>query len=244
MNNFERYEYESAVDGFNDWALIKKPAPKQKNWLVFIHGHGSKGDQLITRQDIKEKLLPSFLQSGFGILCPNLRGNAWMCPEAVHDLHQLISHVRKSYSAEKFIFYSGSMGGTSNLIYTVFHPEDVNVLVALGAVSELPSYIKWCRENAAETKVLSEIADAICSFYKNDSALYKAHSPLYNIEKYTMPIFLAHGELDKLMPVTQMRLFAEKLKGKKDLVFHEIPVGNHDSPLWLGEAFEWTCRMI
>lgn len=35
MNSFERYEYESTIDGFNDWALIRKPEGQQTTPCFF-----------------------------------------------------------------------------------------------------------------------------------------------------------------------------------------------------------------
>jgi pimeloyl-ACP methyl ester carboxylesterase len=227
-----RLDYRSSADGCEDWALIHPPK-NSDTWLVCIHGHGSHGDQLYTREDIRENWLPIFLQNGFGILTPNLRNNAWMNPQAVTDIHDLLEYLRREYGAKRFIFASGSMGGTSNLIYAGLHPEDVSAVIALGAASDLASYVDWCRSK--NTGIIKEIADAIEIAYNNQSQassdIYKKHSVLQNAAKLTMPIYLSHGNADEIIPVEQSRALAKKLSANNNFIYEEIPNGNHDSPL-------------
>src|SRR5437660_89948 len=78
---------------------------------------------------------------------PNLRGNAWLCPEAVADLHSLLHVLRNDFAAQRFYFVSGSMGGTGNLIYATLHPEDVALVVAQCPVTDLIEYHRWCAEH-------------------------------------------------------------------------------------------------
>jgi pimeloyl-ACP methyl ester carboxylesterase len=236
-----RLDYRSQIDGFEDWALIR-PCQKADTWIVCIHGHGSHGDQLYTRSDIRDNWLPTFTKNNYGILTPNLRDNAWMAPQASADLHDLLDYLRTTYAARRFIFASGSMGGTSNLIYAALHPEDVAAVVALGAASDLASYVDWCRSK--NTGIVKEIADAIESAYggpsKNVPAVYKKHSALQNAAKLTMPIFLVHGGADEIIDVEQSRSLTAKMSARKNCCYKEIPNGNHDSPLWLmAEALTW-----
>jgi len=230
-----RMDYVSSIDGFMDWALVHPSSQDNDTWIVMIHGHGSHGDQLYTRADIKDNWLPIFLQHNFGILSPNLRDNAWMGPKAADDLHDLIAFVRAKYNAKHLIFASGSMGGTSNLIYASLHPEDVSAVVALGAASDLTRYFEWCR--TINNGVIKEIADAIESAYsgspKKRPEIYKKHSALENSAKLTMPIYLSHGGNDQTIPVDESRRLADKLSFNAAFFYHEIPGGNHDSPLWL-----------
>lgn len=227
-----RLDYQSAADGCEDWALIHPPK-NSDTWIVCIHGHGSYGDQLYTREDIRNCWLPAFLQNDFGILTPNLRNNAWMSPPAATDIHDLLENLRRSYGAKRFIFASGSMGGTSNLIYAGLHPEEVSAAIALGAASDLTSYLDWCRSK--NTGIFKEIADAIETAYADQpqtpSTLYKKHSALQNAAKLTMPIYLSHGGDDKTIPVEQSRALAQKLSPNRNFIYEEIPNGNHDSPL-------------
>ena len=72
-----------------------------------------------------------------------------MSPAAASDLHALLRFVRSEYGARAFLFFSGSMGGTSNLIYSVLHPADVQAAGALCPAVDLASYYAWCRARDA-----------------------------------------------------------------------------------------------
>lgn len=228
----KRLEYDSGVDGVRDWGLLL-PGRRRALWIVVLHGHGARGDQLYTRKDIRETWLPEFLNTGAGILTLNLRGNAWMSPAAAADLHDVLNYVRAEQGMQKAVFCSGSMGGTSNLIYGVLHPDDVAGIVARGAASDLASYCKWCRTQTRA--ILKEIADAICAAYgaapEQAPDMFARHSALVNAARLRMSVYLAHGGADATIPVAQSRALAEKLSGKADFRYHEIPGGNHDAPL-------------
>ena len=170
-----------------------------------------------------------------GILTPNLRNNAWMSPAAIHDTSELLQYLRDEYTAERFIFASGSMGGTSNLIYAIHHPQNVSAIVALGAATDMTMYYQWCRQQGEGT--CKEIADAIKDSYGGEPSdvpdIYAANSALEHCSNLTMPVFLAHGQSDQLMPIQHSRMLAEKMKDAESFAFREIPHGDHDSPLQL-----------
>ncbi|MHC4873967.1 MAG: hypothetical protein ACYTFY_19125, partial [Planctomycetota bacterium] len=48
--NTLRLDYKSKIDGAADWAFVEPS--ESKTWMICLHGHGSHGDQLYTRQDI------------------------------------------------------------------------------------------------------------------------------------------------------------------------------------------------
>jgi len=242
-----RYDYESDLDNHADWVVLCPPAEGQSVWLVMIHGHGSHGDQLYTRPDLQQVWLPHFRKLGFGILTPNLRGNAWMGPAAAHDLHDLLAFMRGECGARQFLFVSGSMGGTSNLIYAVLHPQEVAGVVALCPATDLTSYYAWCRER--NTGVIKEIADAIEHSYGGPPAAqaktYEAHSALKNAQLLTMPLYVAHGAADATIPVSQSRRLATAMADRKDFTYIEMPEGHHDSPLPLApEGVDWAWRHL
>lgn len=240
--SLQRVDY-IGCDNLADWALLRTPQAGN-DWLVCIHGHGSNGDQLYVREDVRDLWLPEFIKLGFGILTPNLRGNAWMSKAAAQDMSDLLDFLREEWNAGKFVFASGSMGGTSNLIYASLHPENVASVVALGAASDLAIYHAWCRER--NQGVISEIADAIEQAYGGTPAEnpenYNAHSVLVNSDNLTMPVFIVHGSSDELIPVSQMRLLCGKLAHSSQFVYAEVPDGNHDSPLHRIDAFTWAAE--
>lgn len=252
--NLLRLDYVSTYDAYSDWALVLGPSEENvKTWVIVIHGHGSKGNQLYIRPDIQRYWLPEFQRRAYGILTPTLRGNAWMGPAAVHDLDALLQFLRENFAAERFIFSSGSMGGTSNLIYAGLRPDNVDGIVARGAITELSTYYDYCKNpelspnkklikeqlKPTTLNLLREIAASIEESYggkpSEKADLYKLHSPLYQADKLlNKSIFLSHGTEDILMPVSQTRHFAAAMAENPNFTYVEIPGGNHDSPLTLG----------
>lgn len=240
-----RLEYTSDIDGLQDWAMVV-PA-ESRTWIVNLHGHGSHGDQLFIREDIRKVWLPEFIKTGAGILCPNLRDNAWMSPAAASDLHGQINHLRSEYSAERFIFFGGSMGGTGNLLYATLYPEDVDVCLALGAATDLSSFYDWCMAQPADSTPY-ELGSAIKKSYscepRENSELFSHHSTLKNCDKLTMSVFFAHGQADELIPVDQAHMLVDKMTGRESFKYHEIPDGDHDSPLLIPEAIDFFKKMV
>jgi len=241
-----RIEYTSRLDGASDWALALPP-DEGRTWVVCIHGHGSAGDQLYKRADVRRAWLPAFQKEHFGILTPNLRGNAWMSPKAAADLNGLLQYVRTEYKADRFVLASASMGGTSNLIYAVLYPKDASAVVALCPATDLTSYYQWCRQRP-QVAVLQQIADAIASAYGGPPderpEPYRAHSALSHAQRLTMPVFIAHGAQDAVIPVSQSRMLADSFKAAK-LHYREIPEGHHDTPIQsMTDGIEWVVKRM
>ncbi|MFA7158315.1 MAG: hypothetical protein WC299_03345 [Kiritimatiellia bacterium] len=67
---------------------------------------------------------------------------------------------------------------------------------------------------------------------------YRKHSAQQNPAKLSMPVYLSHGGADLIIPVEQSRGLAERMKGNRKFVYHEIPGGNHDSPLYETSSFD------
>ena len=244
----KRVRYKSGVDGMDDWAMVLPPPNNGTKWLVCIHGHGSLGDQLYTRKDIRDWYLPRFQERGYGILTPTLRGNAWMAPSAVEDLDGLLDFLRGEYKAEKFYFFGGSMGGTANFTYACVRPQNVAGFVSNGAATDLVSYVSFCRKGQAAIPVLKDIADAIERNYNGDTSLMRAHSALYNWQALKgKRIFYTQGSFDQLMPVADARRLAGAMAEERGFAYVEVPGGDHDSPLSIGftenssifKPFDW-----
>ena len=231
-----RLDYRSPADGLEDWALVLPPANGGGTWVICIHGHGSRGNQLYMRHDIKQYWLPAYLARGYGILTPTLRGNAWMGPQAVVDMDALLDWLRRHYGANRFLFCSGSMGATSNLIYASLRPQNVDGVIARGAATDLPAYHAFCRANQSSHPILQDIADSLEHAYggtpQQRPELYMAHSPITHAATLSgIPLFIAHGSRDETIPVSQGRRLAGLLAEAPRFAYMEIPGGDHDAPL-------------
>lgn len=236
----EKIVYDSAQDGVEDWALARRPRAGQA-WVVHLHGHGSTGDQVYTRADIRDLWLSHYLRLGLGVLSPNLRGNAWMCPEAVADLHLLLDLVRRQYGGRTFYFVSGSMGGTGNLIYATAYPEDVSLVIALCPVTDIVSYHEWCCVHPGGVR--DEIRSAIVSAYGGGPdqvpERYGGHIVTRHADRLTMPLLLSHATGDDIIPVEQSRRLQQCLASAPHMRYVEIEGGNHDSPLHGSGMLKW-----
>lgn len=245
--------YTSDVDGVNDWAMML-PADSHDTdsthidnahtWIINLHGHGSTGDQLFTRPDIRKHWLPRFTADGYAILTPNLRGNAWMSPAAVADLHALLAYLREHHHAQRFILASGSMGGTGSLIYATQHPADIAGVVALCPATDLPAYWQWAAAHE-DRPILKQIHDAITTSYHHNAQSIARHSALSHIERLTMPVCVVHGDADATIPVSQSQAMAQAMKGRESFMYRELAGGNHDEPLWqLSAALDWVRERV
>jgi pimeloyl-ACP methyl ester carboxylesterase len=237
-----RWTTASGVDGVRDRALVYPGRAKSRTWFVVIHGHGSHEDQLYVRPDIRAAWLEPFLATGAGILTPNLRDNAWMSPAAVRDLHALLDAVRDAYGAARFLFFSGSMGGSSNLFYALHHPEDVAALAALGAAPEPAAYVRWCRTYPGGS-IQRQIADAIEAAYGGPPealpSLYQERDAAARAHRLAMPVYFSHGENDALMPVHEARRLEAAARHHPAFRYAEIAGGSHDSPLLRPGPMAW-----
>jgi pimeloyl-ACP methyl ester carboxylesterase len=237
-----RLDYTSALDGVHDWALLSSPFNGGTDWVVMIHGHGSEGNQLFVRPDLRTDFLPLWLGQGLGLLTVNLRGNAWMSPAAAADLTALLGWLRRNHSVGRVIFASGSMGGTSNLIYAALHPTEVDGVIALCPATDLTDYLSWCASK--QLPILSEIAAAIIGAYGGDPRtqrdIYRRHSAVLNAAKLRMPVVVVHATGDDIIPVAQSRALAAAMPKGTPFRYREIEGGHHDTPLaefpWAWEA--------
>lgn len=230
MLNFIRHDFISNYDAAQDWYLTADRG-RGSDCLVYLHGHGSTGDQLLTRPDIA-KYLPKIEQTSMSVLSPNLRGNAWMNPAAVSDMADLLRDCQKQYGWRYFYFLSGSMGGTGALIFAMLYPELVKSAAILGGATSLRRYLKWCQKSPLP--VVAEIRRTILDRYADRSTLDK-HDVSTHFNRLIMPIYFYHAADDEIIPVEQARDLAAKCG--KNLFYHEIPTGGHDAPLnFFGET--------
>ncbi len=239
-----RVHYVSEADGQPDWAVLM-PGRSTHAFAVMLHGHGSGGDQLLTRPDIRDQWLPAMRSAGLGILCPNLRGNAWMSPAAAADLHQLLAWLGEQYAPQRIVLVGGSMGGTSTLIYAALHPQTIDGVVALCPATDLPGYWRWAATRASQHPILAQIAAAIEEHYgatpEHAPELFARHSALQQYNRLTMPIALAHGSADATIPVEGSRQLAARLGGRAEVRYQEVPDGDHDAPLvTFPDALRWV----
>ncbi len=231
-----RLEYASSEDNVADWALVM---PGRRDvWIVCLHGALAAGDQIFTRPDVRDLWLAHFLRSGCGVLSPNLRGDAWMCPEAAGDLRAVLQWVRRHYQVSRFIFVTGSMGGSGSLIYAVLHPGDVASVAALCPVTDIRTF-------HAEAGFLRDgIEKAYHGTPETAPERYRRHVVVDHADRLRMPLFLCHGDADSVIPVRHSRTLYALLKDRENVEYVEIPGGDHDAPLYETKMLDWLDRQL
>ena len=221
-----RLDYTSSRDGLRDWALLRHPAPGVRTWVICLHGFNANANQLFMRRDLKRLWLPRYLGHGFGILSPTLRGDAWMNQPAIDDLDDLIDYLR-SLGATRLLIESGSMGATGALLYASVRPHSVQAVIARSAVHDLRAYRDFCRAHAHRHPLLQPIADSL------DRAYGTSFPHLDSNALRTLPLLLAHGTDDPIMPISFPRQLIGLLHDHPRLRYCELPRGDHEAPLAL-----------
>lgn len=230
----QKCRFVSKADGLEDYYYLRN-AGENTVCLVYLHGHGSCGDQFFTRRDIAEIVLPMVREYNLSVISPNLRGNAWMCPAAVSDLYDILTENRARYGFSRYIICAGSMGGTGALIFSSLHPELIAGVGILGAATDLSRYREFCRKGSLP--VHQAIYEAIDGHYRDESE-YALHSVNRNYRNLTMKLCFYHGESDPVMPVSEMLSLKEQMKDVPQAEFRVVP-GTHDAPLpFFREVFE------
>lgn len=237
--------YRSAVDGGEDWALYR-PGDPAKGTIVYLHGSFSSGDQIFTRQDIREFWLTRILAGNFSLLSVNMRGTSYMSPAAAADLTDLLENCREFYGTERFILLGGSGGASSAMAYVCLEPERVSGVIAMG-MCDIAARLDFARKSGHP--VLEKLAETVFAAYggnlEEKPEFYRARSVLARADKLTMPIILTMGEKDPLIPVEETRNVVKALQYNPGFRYHEVPNGGHDAALWVDidlVAFEQTCR--
>lgn len=232
--DLEQCRFTSRVDGLADDYYLRN-AGENTVCLIYLHGHGSSGDQFFSRKDIAEVVLPTIYDYNLSVISPNLRANAWMSPAAAADLAEILIENQKKYRFSRYIICAGSMGGTGALIFASLYPELIDGVGVLGAATDLSRYRDFCGSQS-ESSVLKSIYDAISSNYQDPD--YERHSVCRNFSKLTMKLCYYHGDADQVIPVSEMLALKELMKEFPGAEFKTVP-GPHDAPLpFFREVFE------
>ncbi|NUQ61525.1 MAG: prolyl oligopeptidase family serine peptidase [Pirellulales bacterium] len=157
-----------------------------------------------------------------------------MSPAATADLTDLLGYCRDKMGCRRFVLLGGSGGASSALAYAVVHPEGIHGVIAMGAC-DIRQRLDFARKS--DIPVLQRLAKTVFAAYggapEEQPDLYEARSVLAHTDRLTMPVILTMGENDALIPVAESRKIAAAMKGKGNLVYHEIPKGDHDAALWV-----------
>ncbi len=234
-----RIDFISDYDGREDWALFL-PGDVSRNTVVYMHGSFSGADQIFTRADIRNHWLPRIISGRHPLLSLNLRGTEYMSPAAAADTTDMLNYCRAELGGKNIVLLGGSGGASSAMAYAVLHPEKIQGVVAMG-MCDIFARLDFARKSSNPT--LQKLAETVFAAYggtpEEKPELYRERSVLARAERLMrLPILLAMGEKDMLIPVAETRKVADALRANNRFVYHEIPGGDHDSPCWVDVDLE------
>ncbi len=225
----------SLVDGSTQSYLLLAPPNRNTHAVVVaLHGHGAHQEQFMT---------PGIYAGAFSAIMqvvserdalyvtPEYRGNSWMNMEAEADVRQIIHALRSEYSISNVLLIGGSMGATSALIYASRWPADINAVLAACPATDMTTLY-----HALIGGVWNDIANTISERYQGSPPAnpdeYDKRSSYLHAARLQMPVSIIHGDEDALIAVEHSRRLVTRMRELElPVCYHEIPGGDHDSPI-------------
>ncbi len=162
-----------------------------------------------------------FLNQGYAVLEPNVRGSSGYGKEYTHldDQEQRLDSVRDIKHAtewledqpaadtDRLVVYGRSYGGFMVLSAITEYPELWAAAVDFVGIADFETFLEntgeWRREHrAAEYGSL------------DDPELLERISPIHNVEEIQCPLFIQHGANDPRVPVTEAEQIAEAVEAR------------------------------
>ena len=187
--------------------------------LVYPHG----GPESQERPSFNA-IFQYFLQRGYGILAPNVRGSAGYGTaymnldnttkrrDAVTDLAHAAHWLRDQKKADpkRLAVWGGSYGGFMVLAQLVFHPD----LWAAGVdVVGIANFVTFLEKTSAYRRPHRE---AEYGSLKDDRKFLEEISPINHVDKIQCPLMVIHGTNDPRVPVEEAEQIVAALK-KRDV---------------------------
>ena len=137
-------------------------------------------------------------------------GLAWFIEEGITD-------------PERVCVVGGSFGGYAALMGAVKSPDAFRCAVSFAGVSDIEMLLKESKRYSNRKVVEKQIGDL-----KKDRNRLRATSPRLHAEKIQIPIMLAHGSEDRVVPIEQSEVMAKALdKAGKSFNFLVFDDGDH-----------------
>ena len=196
-----------ASDGMElDGYLTLPPGVPPKNLPAVLVPHGGPiGIRDRWRYDADSQFLAN---RGYAVVQVNYRGSSGRGPDfelagykhfgdrIQKDLHEGLQWaIDQGYvDPRRIAVYGGSFGGYSSLMQPILFPETYRCAVDYAGVSDWSIGMEM--SDTAKFKAgRTYFAEAI-----GDKAAAKAISPLYHLDKFNVPVLIAHGEDDPRVP--------------------------------------------
>jgi pimeloyl-ACP methyl ester carboxylesterase len=224
---------------FTVFVQIKYPKVNKSNSknILLLHGYNLPSMQWCEKTDFCRQAL----DSGYTLIIPNFGKTTYqykfyketipkyrIYPTRFWMLDTLIPILQNNFQLllpDTTSFVAGiSTGGRGAVLLGADRPEIFRALASLSGDFD-------------QTKMAGEpIYTGYYGNYSSFSARWKNEdNPMQMVKKWTVPCFLAHGEIDKVSPVEQTKMFSKALYSNKPNVIQEIFIpskNGHDYVFW------------
>ncbi len=193
----------------------KKP---KKGWPAIFIIHGGPEAQV---RPTFISTIQFFLSAGFAVVTPNIRGSAGYSRtyldldnkekrlDSIRDIEQLVRNIKKKTSkidTNRLVVYGGSYGGFAVLSALTEYPKlwkgGVDIVGIANFVTFLQNTAPWRRKHR----------EAEYGSLKDDMETLVRISPINKVESINASLFIAHGDNDERVPLSETLQIYQKLK--------------------------------
>ncbi|MEM7430476.1 MAG: prolyl oligopeptidase family serine peptidase [Pseudomonadota bacterium] len=208
-------------------AWVYKPAgPGPFPVVVSIHG-GPEGQSRPTFSSTYQMWLKNL---GVAVVVPNVRGsngygkeylsldNGFLREDSVKDIGALLDWIdaQPDLDGDRVAVFGGSYGGYMVLASAVHFSDRLRAAVDIVGISSFVTFLENTQDYRRDLRRV-EYGD------ERDPAM-RAHlekiSPVNNVDKITIPIFVVQGENDPRVPVTESEQMVEALRANGNTVWY------------------------
>lgn len=221
-----------ARDGLEIAAVLTLPAARPaQNLPTIVMPHGGP----FARDDESWDWIAQFLADrGYAVIQPNYRGSSGYGTAFAKrgegqwglamqdDLNDAVAHLAREGIADpkRVCMIGTSYGGYAAMRAAQRDGALYRCAISYAGVSDL------ARMRSYDSRFLWSGAGA--DWLNKQAPDFRAVSPLFHAEEFTIPILMIHGKVDRRVPVAQSRLMADRLKNAgKPVTYVEQPLGDH-----------------
>ena len=219
--------FDTASTGRDVPAWIYKPSRKGPHPVIIrIHG-GPEGQ---SRPSFSSAYQMWIAKLGAAVILPNVRGskgygktylgldNGFNREDSVKDIGALLDWIetQPDLDASRVAVYGGSYGGYMVLASAVHYSDRLKAAVDNVGISNFVTFLENTQDYRRDLR-RQEYGD------ERDPAMreyLQRVSPLNNVEKITVPMFIAQGENDPRVPVTEAVQMVEALRKEGHTVWY------------------------
>lgn len=212
-----------ARDGLEIPAYLTTPSADRKAWPLIVMPHGGPEARDSFGWDPLAQYLAAF---GYAVLQPNYRGSTgygfaftlkgrgeWG-GKMQDDLSDGVRHlVAQGFADPKRVaIVGGSYGGYAALAGAALTPDQFRCAASFAGIADLQSFVDWTRsQTPGSTEAYDYWVEAIGDPEAQRDELI-AVSPLRQVGAIRVPIYLAHGTWDGIVPIEQSRRMRDALQ--------------------------------